>query len=173
MFSRNSNTCCCTWNLNSSKGLRVHAQLETTKRFAKCTLQAPFFPPTRFSLAQFYVDTQTFHIKGRHISVGISGCFWLCFLILNTETGKFTLINVFLLARLKQKAANPRCAVCQEHDAFQRPPMGVVIKRHLHSPRLLLFDFFPLIPLAVGPVYSHKRSRKRGTARNRTYSTCS
>lgn len=144
MFSRNSSTCCCTWNLNSSKGLRVHAQLEQQSVLPKCTLQAPFFPPTRFLLAQFHVDAQTFHIKGRRISVGIWGCFWLCFLIFNTETGKFTLINVFLLAILKQKAANPWCAVCEEHDSLQR----VVIKRHLHSPKLLLFDFFP--PHATG-----------------------
>lgn len=100
--------------------------------------------------------------------MGISGCFWLCFLILNTESGKFTLINIYLLARLKQKAANPRCAGCQEHGLFQCPPMRVVIKWHPHSPKLLLFDF--IHPHATG-WWTHVLAREeykegKGTKQN-------
>lgn len=53
---------------------------------------------------------------------------------------KFTLINIYLQARLKQKATNPAHWV-SEHGSFEHPPVGVLISRCTLSSNFLDFDF--------------------------------
>lgn len=72
---------------------------------------------------------------------------------------KFTLINIYLQARLKQKATNPAHWV-SEHSSFEHPPVGVIISRRaLFSNFLQILIFLlTLLTQKVGHMEACRRS---------------
>lgn len=72
---------------------------------------------------------------------------------------KFTLINIYLQARLKQKATNPAHWV-SDHSSFEHPPEGVIISRSTLSSNFLqiLIFLLTLLTQKVGHIEACRRS---------------
>lgn len=72
------------------------------------------FPPTRFSLAQFRVGTETFHIRGWW-GHAVHWGFQALLVLLHIEHGYWKMyLNKHDLARFEQNAVNLQCTGCRD-----------------------------------------------------------